>query len=452
VTSAACPIVLQQVDHAYGSGALRREVLRQVSVEIEAGEIVLFTGPSGSGKTTLLTLIGALRSAQSGSLSVLGHDLRQASERQLVTVRRQIGYVFQGHNLLASLTARENVEAALQLHPRLTGRRRRARAILESVGLGEQVNKLPRLLSGGQRQRVAIARALATEPRIVLADEPTASLDKHTGREVVELLKRLARQNEVTVVVVTHDHRILDAADRVLHLEDGRLKSPAKTVMRNARTMMTSMAQTYRQGQLARDVSQLTPEGFVETLQSFTAESQRFRTVLHTSETDAFNSMLEQVLEAFANKVSELLDAQHTTVFLVDEQHRVLWSKFARGRDGLPLEIRLPMGQGVAGHVAATGEPVILGDAYQDPRFDRSVDEQTGYRSREMLCMPVRDNDDRVFAVIQVLNKQDQAEEFRAADQAKLEAILPAFAGVLQSWVEMSGMSTMQEPHAPRSG
>lgn len=221
------PIVVDHLDHFYGEAELRRQVLFDVTAQIRAGEIVILTGPSGSGKTTLLTLIGALRSAQSGSLRVLGQELRDAAEPRLAEVRRRIGYVFQAHNLLEALTARQNVRMSLELEAERDDAEldRRVQDALEAVGLGDRGDEHPGRLSGGQRQRVAIARALARRPEIILADEPTASLDRETGRGVVEILQRLARQEGATVVLVTHDSRILDVADRILTLEDGRLRS-----------------------------------------------------------------------------------------------------------------------------------------------------------------------------------------------------------------------------------
>lgn len=169
---------IEGVDHFFGRVPLRRQILFGLSATVRAGEIVILTGPSGSGKTTALTLIGALRSVQGGSLEVLGHQLAGAGKRGLVEVRRQIGYIFQHHNLLDALTAGQNVEIALQVHPGIAARerRRRAAAMLEAVGLAEHVDAHPDRLSGGQKQRVAIARALVGQPNLVLADEPTASL------------------------------------------------------------------------------------------------------------------------------------------------------------------------------------------------------------------------------------------------------------------------------------
>ena len=215
------PIAIDSLNYFYGSGALRKQILFDVTTEIREGEIVIVTGPSGSGKTTLLTLAGALRSAQEGSLRVLGRNLNGASANVLESVRKEIGYIFQAHNLIEALTARQNVEMALYLHEHKSKRsvRKKADAMLEAVGLEDHANYHPADLSGGQRQRVAIARALVSEPRIILADEPTASLDKKSGRDVVDRIQSLARNQGVTVLLVTHDNRILDVADRIAHAE-----------------------------------------------------------------------------------------------------------------------------------------------------------------------------------------------------------------------------------------
>jgi putative ABC transport system ATP-binding protein len=225
VSDMAPVIAAHHLNHYYGTGSLRKQILFDVSAEVYPGEVVILMGPSGSGKTTLLSLIGALRSPQEGSLKVIGKELRKAPNRTLIQVRRQIGYIFQAHNLLNSLTARQNVQMALQLHPKISERERKRRSaeILAMVGLGEHINYYPQQLSGGQKQRVAIARALVSHPRIVLADEPTAALDKQSGRDVVELMQRLARQQGCAILLVTHDNRILDVADRILYMEDGRL-------------------------------------------------------------------------------------------------------------------------------------------------------------------------------------------------------------------------------------
>jgi len=220
-------VVVDNLSHAFGQAEMRREVLQNISFSIEPGEVVLLTGPSGCGKTTLLTLIGALRTVQQGEVSVLGESLHGAGRRRRQQVRRRIGMIFQGHNLLRCLTAEQNVQMGADLLPDLSYRARRdeARQWLRAVGLEDHMAKVPHDLSGGQKQRVAIARALAANPRLLLADEPTAALDSRTGREVVELLRRLAREQSCAVLMVTHDPRIVDVADRLLQMEDGRLKN-----------------------------------------------------------------------------------------------------------------------------------------------------------------------------------------------------------------------------------
>jgi putative ABC transport system ATP-binding protein len=218
-------ISIQNLDHFFGHGQLRKQALFDIDLHIDASEIVIMTGPSGSGKTTLLTLIGGLRSVQSGSLNLLGQELCGASKVRLVKARRNIGYIFQAHNLHSSLTALQNVRMGLEVHGALSPREMNTRAaeVLEQVGLADRMNYYPADLSGGQKQRVAIARALVSRPKIVLADEPTAALDSKSGREVVNLMHHLAKEQGCTILMVTHDNRILDIADRIVHMEDGQL-------------------------------------------------------------------------------------------------------------------------------------------------------------------------------------------------------------------------------------
>ncbi len=219
-------VEIKNLDHYYGKGSLTRQTLFDINLTLYAGEVVILRGPSGSGKTTLLTLMGGLRSAQSGTLKVFDVDLVGASQNKLIQTRRYIGYIFQAHNLLECLTARQNVQMSVELHGQISPHAAKQKSVdmLASVGLGERVNYYPRNLSGGQKQRVAIARALVSHPKMVLADEPTASLDSKSGHDVVVLMQKLAREQGCTILIVTHDDRILDVADRIVELEDGYLK------------------------------------------------------------------------------------------------------------------------------------------------------------------------------------------------------------------------------------
>ena len=216
-------IQIQNLNFYFGEGDLRFQVLKHIDLTIARGEIVIMTGPSGSGKTTLLTLIGGLRKAEEGSIRIFGEELAGSSEATRMAARRQIGFIFQQHNLMDALTALQNVCLTLELHNGLSETERQARgaAMLKAVGLEHRIHYKPQQLSGGQRQRVSIARALVGNPKLILADEPTASLDKKNGQEAVEILQRLAREQGCTILLVTHDYRILDMADRVVTLEDG---------------------------------------------------------------------------------------------------------------------------------------------------------------------------------------------------------------------------------------
>lgn len=219
-------ITIHNLNHFFGQGEQKKQVLHEIDLEIDSGEIVIMTGPSGSGKTTLLTLLGGLRSMQSGSLQLLDRELNGATSEDLVQIRRQVGYIFQAHNLHGSLTALQNVRMGLEVHSQYSPveMNQKAAAMLEQVGLGARLNYYPENLSGGQKQRVAIARALVSHPKLLLADEPTAALDSQSGRDVVNLMQALAKEQGCTILLVTHDNRILDIADRIVHMEDGHLK------------------------------------------------------------------------------------------------------------------------------------------------------------------------------------------------------------------------------------
>jgi putative ABC transport system ATP-binding protein len=402
----APPIQVNGLNHSFGKGELKKQILFDVEVEIQAGEIVIVTGPSGSGKTTLLTLVGALRSAQEGSVVVLGEELRRARPSTLEKVRRQIGFIFQQHNLLGALSSLQNVELGVRASGKFSRseHRRRAREMLEAVGLGERMQHRPDQLSGGQRQRVAIARALASEPAVVMADEPTASLDKQSGREVVDRMKTLAKDHGTTILLVTHDNRILDIADRIVHLEDGCLSTFTDAVIANNRQMMMMLAANRQKQPLGDVVDGLDEHGFRELLEEITGESQRFLEATSLASNVAFRSMLEQGLFAFTRKLGQLLNAERSSLFLVEGDFLVL--EVAEQLEELG-EIRFPVGSGIAGTVAETGEAIRIDDAYADPRFNPDVDRQTGFRTRSLLTLPVKNREGEVFAVAQLLNRLD---------------------------------------------
>jgi putative ABC transport system ATP-binding protein len=218
-------IETKRLCHTFGDGSSSVRVLYDVALNIHRGQVVILMGPSGSGKTTLLTLVGCLRSVQEGSVKLLGTELCGADDATLMRMRHRIGFIFQAHNLHKSLSATQNVQMGLQIHgPQANKNWREAcRHVLELVGLGERADFMPDQLSGGQKQRVAVARAVVGNPEVVFADEPTAALDKDSGQTVVSLLRRLADERSTTIFLVTHDHRVLDYADRIIKMEDGRV-------------------------------------------------------------------------------------------------------------------------------------------------------------------------------------------------------------------------------------
>jgi energy-coupling factor transporter ATP-binding protein EcfA2 len=308
--------------------------------------------------------------------------------------------------------------------------------MLDAVGLSDRIDHHPAQLSGGQRQRVAIARALAGGPRIILADEPTASLDKQSGRDVVDLMQSLAREQGVTVLLVTHDNRILDIADRIVQLEDGRLHSFTDAVISNTRQLMEVLAGSNRKGELKRVVEDMPQDRFVRLLEEVTRESRQFLDTTQLANSEAFESMLDQAVEAFTFKLSRILGCERASLFLVDADRGELWLKVAEEEGGKPVEVRMPMRLGVAGHVATTGEGVRIDDAYQDPRFNPQVDRETGFRTRAILCLPIRSGEGRVFAVAQLLNRSD-GKPFDEADEARFRDFAGSIGVILESWWRM---------------
>lgn len=230
MTAALTPVVrAEHLSHYFGDHGNRAQVLFDLNLEIEPGSLVILTGPSGSGKTTLLTLMGALRSVQEGRMEILGKSLSGLEGAALTSMRRDIGFIFQMHNLFDSLTAVQNLVMATHVADTPPEQaRRHCLALLERLGLGHRVNHKPAALSGGQRQRVAVARALVNSPRLILADEPTAALDQASGLEVVTMLREFAANDGRAVVMVTHDNRIIGHADRIMSMVDGRIVSDVR--------------------------------------------------------------------------------------------------------------------------------------------------------------------------------------------------------------------------------
>jgi putative ABC transport system ATP-binding protein len=222
-------VVARGVEMEFQSGTQTFKALKGIDLEVEQGDIELLMGPSGSGKTTLLSILGGILTPTAGQVYLLNEEITRLSKSKLARFRLEnIGFIFQGFNLFPALTAAENVEVALGLKGiKGAAGRRQAIALLDQVGLGDKTTNLPRDLSGGQKQRIAIARALAGRPQLVLADEPTAALDSNSGRAVIQLLRNLAKEEGATVLMVTHDPRIIDIADQVIYVQDGELSAEA---------------------------------------------------------------------------------------------------------------------------------------------------------------------------------------------------------------------------------
>ena len=228
-------IEIRNLVKTYGEGNAEVHALRGVDVDVARGEVLMLMGPSGSGKTTLLSIMGCILQASSGSVKIDGRETVGLNEKELPRVRlNHFGFIFQGFNLFPALTVQGNVEVMLNLKGiRGSKAHQRATQLLEHVGLGDKRNRYPSDLSGGQKQRVAIARALAGDPPIILADEPTAALDTHSGKTVMDLLTSLARERDRAVVIVTHDSRVLHYADRIVHVADGLIETEQGTPIEN---------------------------------------------------------------------------------------------------------------------------------------------------------------------------------------------------------------------------
>jgi putative ABC transport system ATP-binding protein len=227
-------IAVKNLTKVYGSAKASVQAVNGVDLDIHAGQVTMLMGPSGSGKTTLLSIMGCILRATSGSVRIRGEEVSHLKERHLPAIRlSHIGFIFQGFNLFPALTAGENVEYVGKLKgiPRAEARRR-AQGLFDQIGLADKYNAFPADMSGGQKQRVALARALAGDPEIILADEPTAALDSHSGRTVIQMLADLAHKRNRAIVIVTHDNRIIEFADRMIRIDDGRISDVSSSQLR----------------------------------------------------------------------------------------------------------------------------------------------------------------------------------------------------------------------------
>ncbi len=333
-------VCMRGVSHFYGRGALRKQVLFDVSADIHAGEIVIVVGPSGSGKTTMLTLAGALRAVQEGSMKVLGRELYNASADALVDIRKEIGFIFQAHNLLGALTAVDNVRTGLTpLHYPASRARKEATAMLGEVGLAGREHALPSELSGGQRQRVAIARALVRRPKLVLADEPTASLDSTSGREVVEILRLLARRQGCTILLVTHDNRILDIADRVLVLEDGKLGSFSAAMSAEAGHLLTALSHV-PPADLRNLWSTLSEPDFLDLLHRLRAEVEQYLNVRDFSGRGAAEPLFDALLDSVFHRMAAVIGASQGVIRVGETVKMKMGAGERPGPNSASLKIR----------------------------------------------------------------------------------------------------------------
>jgi putative ABC transport system ATP-binding protein len=334
---------LRDVSYSYPSAGGRKQVLRNVSADVWPGEIVLMVGPSGAGKTTMLTLAGALRSVESGSLITLQRELSGATPDELIQVRKKIGFIFQRHNLLESLSVVDNVHTALvPLNYPYDEAREACVAMLQAVGLGAYINSRPANLSGGQQQRVAIARALVRKPELVLADEPTASLDSASGREIVELLRQLARAQGCTIVLVTHDNRILDLADRSLRLEDGVLSTYASAVTADSAHMLTALSAFRDSEELTWFWSNMDAGQFLDALRKLRVEAMQFLNVMDFGVDDSLAGWVDELLRSVLGKITVILDAAYASIrSSAEPQFREVALSVGSPQDTPPLTLEI---------------------------------------------------------------------------------------------------------------
>jgi putative ABC transport system ATP-binding protein len=418
-------LAVSGLNHFYGSGPLRRQILFDVAASIDPGEIVLITGPSGSGKTTFLSLAGTLRTVQHGSIRIFGKELKGASQSELIEIRKSTGFIFQNQNLLDSHTALQNVELSLGIWPAMPADEVRSACheALEAVGLGNHMHHYPQQLSGGQKQRVAIARALVRKPRIIFADEPTASLDRKSGREVVELMQVLVHRQNCAILMVTHDHRILDIADRILSLEEGRVSSFESSLAGTSR-FLTTVSQLQRSGSLIAYVDKLSNEKFQDLVQQTSQDLQWILETIELGSREALQSLIYEILEAVAHKIKVMLGAEKASLFIVNPESSELYSRFVRNKAARASDAASPQEPS-----AADGGILQLLKPGVSSYFDFAFQYEQDHRDGRLLCMPVVDRRGSVLAILEMIKRQEdpafnEADEKNFADYAESLAVI----------------------------
>jgi putative ABC transport system ATP-binding protein len=278
---------------------------------------------------------------------------------------------------------------------------------------------------------------LAANPRLILADEPTAALDKASGREVVDLMSCLAREQNIPILIVTHDNRILDVADRILSLEEGRLSSFSQAFMTSGRNTLAALMRYGQKADLLSQVIPLPAHDFTAVMQRLADQMENVQDVLDLLASGSLSPFLGMLLEVLGSKISQLVGAERGTVFLVDQHSGELWSLAVSVTADKPVEIRLPPGTGIAGRVAASGIPMNVPDTCSEPAFHAEVDHQTGFRTRNLLCVPLLGRGNQVIAVVQLLNKKG-APHFNCKDQQHFQNLATLLAGPIETWARLS--------------
>jgi putative ABC transport system ATP-binding protein len=424
-------ISVKNLDFSFGSGDLKKQILFDISTDIKAGEIVIVTGPSGSGKTTLLTIVSALRTVNTGSVQILGKELSGAKSKALEQVRKNIGFIFQQHNLIGALTALQNVVLGIRISGKFKGSQIEQRAIeyLHIVGLGDRIHYHPEQLSGGQRQRVAIARAMAAEPKILMADEPTASLDKQSGRDVVDRMKSLAKEQGSTILLVTHDNRILDVADRIIYLEDGHIASFNEAVIDNSQHMMKVVADTPSERPNNQNESDFDSQYFMVEL---SLQSQRILALKSKINPVAFKGVLTNALTDFTAQAAEKFNTHGFPLYIATED---AWNASPLGDASGQHIATYPNQGGLVNAVRDLNKSILVCNSLLDKRIDPIIDKQ--FEDAQMImAVPLKRRTGEIFAVVECRRLMDKP-VFTERDLKLFELFCTSITGLLDAYTKL---------------